>query len=103
MSKINEVIELNGKEGLEIDFSRIVFSNPTETIGLPSRPSWVQARLSNAEIVSNVETLSVNAGNVRFTEDDLQVYLKKWLEFHFNCAISSFRWMWDKFRDYKAA
>lgn len=100
--KINEVIELKGNEGLEIDFSRIVYNAETAA-GQPSRPSWIQAHLTAAEIVSNVATLSVDNGIVRFTEDDLQTYLKAWLEYHFNCGIKSFRWVWDKYRDYKAA
>lgn len=99
---INEVIELNGNEGLEIDFSRIEYNAETET-GVPSRPTWVQAHLTAAEIVSNVATISAANGVVRFTEDELERYLKSWLEYHFNCGIKSFRWIWDKFRDYKAA
>ena len=98
---INEVIELNGKEGLEIDFSRIEYVAAPVT-GQPSRPTWVKANLTSAEIVSNVATLSVENGVCRFTEDDLESYLKQWLEYHFNCGIKSFRWVWDKCRTFKA-
>ena len=102
MNRINEVITLTQNEGLEIDFSRIVYNAETET-GEPSRPSWTRATLSSAEIVNNVTVLSANNGVVQFTEDELEDYLKKWLEYHFNCGVKSFRWMWDKFRTYKAA
>lgn len=103
MSKINEVITLTKNEGLEIDFSRIVYNAETET-GEPSRPSWTRATLSLAEIVANVHTSLVKDGVVcEFTEDALEEYLKKWLEYHFNCGIRSFRWMWDKYRNFKAA
>lgn len=98
---INEVIELNGNEGLEIDFSRIEYNAETTPMQ-PSRPSWIQAHLTSAEIVSHVASISAVNGVVRFTEDDLETYLKEWLEYHFNCGVKSFRWMWDKFRDYKA-
>lgn len=99
---INEVIELNGNEGLEIDFSRIEY-NAAPVTGQPSHPTWVKAQFTPSEIVANVNILSNERGIVRFTENDLEAYLREWLEYHFNRGIKSFRWMWDKFRNYKAA
>lgn len=99
---INEVIELKGNEGLEIDFSRIVYNAET-AVGRPYRPSWFKTHITAAEITAKVNTLSHERGIVRFTEDDLETYLKSWLESYFDCGIKSFRWVWDKFRDYKAA
>lgn len=99
---INEIIELGANEGLEIDFSKIV-TNAITVEGQPSYPSWVRARLSVSEIISNVNVLSASNGEARFTENDLETYLKNWLEYHFNCGIKSFRWTWDKYRNFKAA
>ena len=102
MSKINETITLNENEGLEIEFSKIVYNAPTD-VGGPSRPSWVKATLALPEIIANVHMGTVVGNTCIFTEDDLEVYLKAWLDFHFHCGIKSFRWMWDKFRNCKAA
>lgn len=102
MSKINETITLCGNEGLEVEISKITLVNPSE-VGQPSHPSWVKANLTISEIVSNVATTAIGNGSVSFTEDDLEAYLKQWLEYHFNCGITSFRWVWDKYRNFKAA
>lgn len=99
---INETINLTENEGLEIDFSRIEY-NAAPVTGQPSHPTWVKAQFTPSEIVANVNILSNERGIVRFTENDLEAYLREWLEYHFNRGIKSFRWMWDKFRDYKAA
>lgn len=104
MSKINETITLTANEGLEIDFSKIEFDTVVTTKGkFPSNPSWLRANLSNSEIIANVKVLSAVKGVACFTEDDLEVYLKKWLEYHFNCGVKTFRWLWDKYRNFKAA
>ena len=96
MARINETIVLNGNEGLEIDISRIVYNDGAENAKTEPRPSWLTAHFTAAQLAEKL-------GFYTFTEDDLECYLKAWLEYHFNCGIRSFRWMWDKFRDYKAA
>lgn len=102
MEHINETITLGANECLEVEISRITFIEPAE-VGQPSHPTWVKAQFTPSEIVSNVHTTMEMEGVCEFTEDALEAYLKQWLEYHFNCGIKSFRWMWDKFRNYKAA
>ena len=94
MNRINETIALTAKDGLEIEFSRIVYVDGVETS--PVKPSWMTAHLPAAELEKNL-------GKLTFTEDELEVYLKSWLEYTLNCGVKSFRWVWDKYRDYKAA
>ena len=96
MARINETIVLNGNEGLEIDISRIVYNEGTENAMTEPRPSWMTSHFTAAPLAEKL-------GSLTFTEDELEVYLKAWLEYHFNCGVKSFRWVWDKFRDYKAA
>ena len=94
MGNINETIALTAKDGLEIEFSRIVYVDGVADS--PVKPSWVTAHLPAAEIEKNL-------GKLTFTEDELEAYLKSWLEYTLNCGVKTFRWVWDKYRNYKAA
>lgn len=94
MNRINETITLTAKDGLEIEFSRIVYADGVAPS--PVKPSWTTAHLPAAELEKSL-------GSLTFTEDELETYLKGWLEYTFNCGVKSFRWVWDKYRDYKAA
>ena len=94
MARINETIVLTAKEGLEIEFSRIVHVYGVDDKSV--KPSWMTANIPAAELEKNL-------GSLTFTEDELEVYLKSWLEHTLNCGVKSFRWVWDKYRDYKAA
>ena len=96
MEKINETITVAPNEGLEIDISRIVYNEGTEATGTATRPHWLKANFTADELNAQFPTLT-------FTEDDLEQYLKQWLEYTVNCGVASFRWMWDKYRNYKAA
>lgn len=93
MDRINETIALTAKDGLEVEFSRIVYVDGADS---PVKPSWLTAHLPAAELEKNLRKLT-------FTEDELEVYLKSWLEYTFGCRVTTFRWIWDKYRDYKAA
>ena len=96
MNKINETIVLNGNEGLEIDISRIVYNDGAENAATESRPTWMTSHFTAAQLAEKL-------GSLTFTEDELEGYLKAWLEYTLNCGVKTFRWMWDKYRDYKAA
>lgn len=88
---INETIRLGGNEGLVIDISRIVWED-----GSNDRPGWTVAHIPADELESAF-------GSLTFTEDDLEEYLKVWIARNFKSAVKSFRWLWDKYRDTKAA
>lgn len=92
----NETITLTANEGLQIDFSRIAYPEGTENAQTEPRPSWLTTHFT-------AEHLKKALGSLTFTEDDLETYLKSWLEYTLNCGVKSFRWLWDKYRDYKAA
>lgn len=92
MAHINETITLSANEGLRIDFSRIEFCGDNTEV----KPSWMTAHLPAAELEKKL-------GKLTFTEDELEAYLKSWLEYTLNCGVKTFRWVWDKYRDCKAA
>ena len=92
----NETITLNvNRDGLEIDFSRITYgdvpNNPK------TAPSWGTFNFSASDLAKAVEGAKVDGGSVTFTEDQLEVYLKGWLDSHFKHTVTSFRWMWDRY------
>ena len=94
MEKINETITMAPNEGLEIEFSRITYVDGVADS--PVKPSWMTAHIPAAELEKNL-------GKLTFTEDELEVYLKSWLEYTLNCGVKTFRWVWDKYRNYNAA
>ena len=98
MGKINEVISLNSNEVVRVDISRIEYSFDVTDERTPSRPTWMVAELTPAEIIANVKCQSVGNGVAKFTEDDLESYLSGWLEYHLNCGVKKFRWVWEKIR-----
>ena len=91
----NETITLTANEGLQIDFSRIVYPEDSNELKKP-RPSWLTTHFT-------AEHLEKALGSLTFTEDDLEKYLKSWLENTLTYGVKSFRWLWDKYRDYKVA
>lgn len=92
---INETINLTENEGLEIDISRIVYNDGAENAKTEPCPSWLTTHFTAAQLKERL-------GSLTFTEDDLEGYVRSWLEYTLNCGIKSFRWVWDKYRDYKA-
>ena len=94
MNHINETITLAANYGLEIEFSHIVYVDGVADS--PVKPTWMVAHIPAAEIEKNL-------GKLTFTEDELEAYLKFWLEYTLGCGVKTFRWVWDKYRDYKAA
>ena len=96
MNRINETIELNPNEGLAVEISRILW----DTDGLNS---WMERHFSLEEIATGLGKTPDENGTVTFTEDEFEGYLSKWLATSTGSAHKGFRWMWDKYRNYKAA
>lgn len=96
MNKINETIVLNIKRGgLEIEFSRISYGDvPNDP---KSAPSWGVFVFPATSLAEDVKGATVAKGFVMFTEDQLEEYLKAWLNNHFKHTVTSFRWIWDKY------
>lgn len=100
----NETITLAANEGVQIDFSRIVYADEDTSNGNHSRPTWLTAHISAMEIYNNAKCANDTTNDtVLVTEDDLEVYLKSWLETTLKAPVAKFRWLWDKYRDFKAA
>ena len=93
---INETITLTENEGLEIEISRIEFYAAVEDGQTEPRPSWLSTHFTAAQLKERL-------GSLTFTEDNLEGYVKGWLEYTLNCGVKSFRWLWDKYRICKAA
>ena len=93
---INETITLTENEGLEIEISRIEFSAAVEDGQTESRPSWLTTQFTAAQLKKQL-------GSLTFTEDNLEGYVKRWLEYTLGFRVKSFRWIWDKYRTCKAA
>lgn len=101
MAHINETINLNRNEGLDIDINRIVYKEDTGAV-VDIRPNWMKVQVSANEIEKHLPK-SVCGDIVIIREDELEILLKALLSKQVNSEVASFRWVWDKFRDYKAA
>lgn len=100
MEHINETITLTGNTGLMVDISRIVYADE-QAAEEKSRPRWMTNSFTK-EALAKRFTLD-EYGILTFTEDDFETYLREWLETTVNVPVKSFRWVWDKFYDFKAA
>lgn len=96
---MNETITLvKGNGGLQIDVSRMKWDGEN----VSALPSWKVLYFSASEIAESI----AGAGNgllVTFTEDDFERFLAGWLEREYGNGhkLASFRWLWDKVRDFK--
>lgn len=99
MSMINETINLNPKsEGLVIDIARIAWDEAAKPVG--GLKTWMTVNFPADEIAAGLGIQQQN-GWLTFTEDDFEAFLGKWLTEKF-APQKGFRWMWDKYRNYKA-
>lgn len=100
MEHINETITLTGNTGLMVDVSRIVYADEAAAEE-KSRPRWMTHSFTKETLAKRFALDEY--GILSFTEDNFETYLREWLETTVNAAVKSFRWVWDKFYDFKAA
>lgn len=97
---MNETITLvKGNGGLQVDVSRMKW----DCENIQSLPTWKVIYFSASEIAELIAG-SCNGRFVSFTEDDLEVILARWLEKEYGNGhkLVSFRWLWDKVRDFQS-
>lgn len=96
MTTINETITLNDRTGMEIDFTRINYTDPAHT-----GPKWFTVHLDPA----CVRRLCGKAGTGFYsvTEDELEVALIDYLAGTLKTPVASFSWQWDTYYCAKVA
>lgn len=102
MAHINETIELNRNEGIDIDVSRIAYRDGTGDV-VDIRPAWAKLQITAREIAERFPEMQSGGVTVATTEDDVEAFVKEILSKRMKSEVVSFRWVWDKFRDYKVA
>lgn len=101
MAHINETITLNRNEGLAVNISRIDWDTDGEKVdGLKS---WMDHHFTAADIATGLGKTPDAYGFVTFTEDEFEEYLSDWLSNTTGFCHKGFRWLWDKYRNYKVA
>lgn len=96
MNTTNETITLGASMGLEIDFTRIEYKDPSF-----NGPHWLTAQIPASEL----RTLcgKDGTGYLYVTEDEVELALIDWLAKNLKGDVASFNWQWDTYRTAKVA
>lgn len=101
MEKVNETIALAKNEGLAVDISRIQWDTDGEEVA--GLNPWMECHFPADEIAKALGKTADENGVIFFTEDEFEEFLSNWLTNTSKFCHKGFRWLWDKYRNFKAA